>query len=149
MAITNSKPPSLFHMGNDLVRVVVNANQHPILEEYNRDSLKGIMARSANFVRRTEKGDKAVFPSNEVAADILSLPCYPSLPTLKGILSYPLIKSNGQIVAMDGYDAETHYIHNHDQVTPAEVEEAKSNLAEVLHDFRFKDPASWANWLGL
>ena len=74
MAITNSKPPSLFHMGNDLVRVVVNANQHPILEEYNRDSLKGIMARSANFVRRTEKGDKAVFPSNEVAADILPLP---------------------------------------------------------------------------
>ena len=156
-AITNSKPPSLFHMGNDLVRVVVNANQHPILEEYNRDSLKGIMARSANFVRRTEKGDKAVFPSNEVAADILSLPCYPSLPTLKGILSYPLIKSNGQIVTMDGYDSETHYIHNHDQewssladpVTPAEVKESKSNLAEVLHDFRFKDPASWANCLSL
>ena len=156
-AITNLKPPSVFHMGSNLVRVVINADQDPIVEEHNRDSLKGVMARSANFVRRTEQGDTAKFPPNEVAADILSLPGYPSVPALKGILPYPLITPNGQIAGVDGYDYQTHYIHSHHQQwstlsigeASSEVEVAKSDLAEVLQDFKFKDPASWANSMAL
>ncbi|MEC9013143.1 MAG: hypothetical protein VYA78_01070 [Chloroflexota bacterium] len=127
------------------------------MEEYGRDSLKGAMARSANFVRQTAEGERAKFPPNEVAADILSLPSYPSVPPLKGILPFPLITPEGAIAGVDGYDKETHYIHSHRQqwsglsieATSSEVEAAKVHLAEVVQDFRFKDPSSRANSLAL
>ena len=115
------------------------------------------MARSANFVRQTAEGERAKFPPNEVAADILSLPSYPSVPPLKGILPFPLITPEGAIAGVDGYDKETHYIHSHRQqwsglsieATSSEVEAAKVHLAEVVQDFRFKDLSSRANSLAL
>ncbi len=156
-AISNLKPPTVFNMGNNLVRPIFNANQPPILQEYTRDSLKGEASRSANWVRQTGKGDKAVFPPNEVIADILARPSYPSLPLLNGVLLYPLIKQSGEITIVNGYDPETHYFHHLDQewsefsgeATLPEIEEAKSYLNEVLLDFRFKDLASRTNCLSL
>ena len=73
---SNQDQPAIFHMNNELLRVVPGAEGDHKIELLTRDSLKGVMTRTANFVNQSQKGEKHRFPPSEVAADILSLPTY-------------------------------------------------------------------------
>jgi hypothetical protein len=93
-------PPSVFQRNGSLVRLKIVGDSETRIDVINKDMLIGMMARSAYFVN--EKDDP-VSPPKGVASDILCLPNW-DFPTLSSIVSTPVLRKDGTVLDLPGYD---------------------------------------------
>ena len=148
----NTAEPFLFRRGSSLVRL--SRGQKMVAEVLTMTSLRGILDRSANFIKTNEKGiESPARPVNDVIQDILSLPVLP-FPTLQGFHSTPVFMRGGELLNRTGYNKETGlflYLDGLSGVSAGmSLLEAKDLiLVELLGDFPFSDQGSIAHILSL
>jgi hypothetical protein len=152
-------PPSVFVRSGRMVRIGTDEQARPFIEPLNTPSLRGILARCASFVSTSDdRGVVPVAPPKEVVEDILSLAGWPDIPSLSGIVTAPVVATNGSLVFKPGYlaDAGVYYHERHGakigdtEPTSENVEKAKKLIMEtILGDFPFVDESSRAHSLAL
>jgi len=156
MAANN--PPKVFKRAGRLQRIKEVNDKRYALEVLDEKSLRGIMSRTARYVKVTGEGEVDTKAPPDVARDILSMESWPGLPSIEAIIEAPVIRSDGTILAEEGYDEESrlYYIpapglqmpEIPDEPTKEEAEEAaRWIMDEILVDFPFVDEASRANAL--
>lgn len=151
-----NKPPIWFIRAGELVRVKVDEEGRPSFELLNIDSLRGILERSANFIRGPKESPCP--PPNNVIRDILSLGKW-GFPPLVGIVECPVLRPNGTVLSHPGYDPATRlFLHpdlNLQMETipdfPSEIQISQSLtiLNNMIADFPFMDESSRTNALAL
>jgi hypothetical protein len=159
----NTPQPSVFVRGGALARHRLDEQQRPIIEAFGESSLRGRLARAANFVKRHEAGEMvnylAALPPVEVVNDILTHGEGWPFPRLTGIIETPALRPDGTVITTPGYDAATglYYQPHHaltvppipERPTSDQVTAALALLREPLADYPFADDASEANALAL
>jgi hypothetical protein len=151
-------PPENFVRGGRLVRVREDENGIPEIQAMEDSHIKGRLARVANFVRTTEKGETKVIPPDWLVKDVGQLPRWP-FPALEAVVESPIMRSDGTIVDTPGYDPRTRLYYRpvagfdvaQIPVEPAEwdIRAAINLLDEAVGEFPYEDEASAANALAL
>jgi len=154
----HNNPPDVFVRAGRLVRVRQDENGIPQIQTMEDSHVKGRLARVADFVRVTEKGETRVSPPDVVVKDIQALDRWP-FPPLEAVVEAPVMRPDGTIFDTPGYDAKTRlYYHPVDgfDIPPipekpslADREAAISLLDEAVGEFPYEDEASAANTLAL
>ena len=147
-------PPVIFVRGNVLVRVVRNDHNMPVLEIITQAMLEDRESRVADFViiEVDKWGDDTVFlkpPPTRLAQNIMSRGNWP-FPRIQGVTPYPIIRSDGSISTIPGYDARTEYYFDGNvevevpkEPTQQDAKDAAKYLwDEVFGDFPFAEEAS-------
>lgn len=149
-------PPFIFRRGTAICRLVESTSgEGPKAQALDFSSLKGVLDRTADFVKLTQQGLSPARPPADVLNDVLTLP--PSaapLPALSTIASVPVFLKDGRLLASDGYDSGSGlYLHLNElqgAVADLGLEEAKQLLFnDLLIDFPFVDDAARAHALCL
>lgn len=155
-----NNPPTLFLRSGELVRVISDEQGRPMVQPVNESCLRGLMTRSADYLKATPDGDKHVPPPIEIVRDLANLsPEVLAFPRLSGIAEVPTLRPDGTILDTPGYDAQTGLVYSPpaDLKMPEvpnepmldDVEAALGLIDEAIGDFPFEDDASRANLLGL
>lgn len=105
----NQPKPVVFVQVCSLVRVLTDAQGLPYIVTYTRPTLRGRLARVADFVSGPQ--DNPVIPQDEVIDDILTHGEWRDLPPLHGISPIPIARSDGTFRMDPGYDAVTGLIY--------------------------------------
>jgi len=128
--------------------------QRVILKEVNEKTLRGILVRAAVWLVLKTNPDgtvdeKETAPPKNVIEDILDYisPHLWGLPVVRGIRENPIIRPNGTIATVPGYDTETGMIYHPtddladfsvpDRPTDAQVKEAVTLINDIFGDFPF------------
>ncbi|WP_066634459.1 phage NrS-1 polymerase family protein [Desulfolucanica intricata] len=165
---SSNYPPKLFIKDGKIVRVRKvldknNKNQaycRPIIECVDEPTLKGYLARSANYVNVREKKGELVtvpaFPPNELVRDIMAQEDLP-FPLLKGIVQAPVFRYDGSLFDKAGYDdvSSLYYLPEGNLKLPRipakpgnrDLQAAVNLLRDIVCDFPFDSEASRANIL--
>lgn len=151
-------PPEIFVRAGRLVRVREDENGIPEIQAMEDSHIKGRLARVANFVRTTEKGETKVIPPDWLVKDVGQLPWWP-FPALEAVVEAPIMRPDGTIFDTPGYDPATRlYYRPGDRLsvpeipatpTPTDTQAAISLLDEAVGEFPYEDGASAANTLAL
>jgi hypothetical protein len=152
-------PPMLFVRGGELARITVDEQDKARIERLNEFSLRGLLARAADFVRLTDKGDEtSVSPPLDVVRDLLTLGTWP-FPGLAGLIEAPALRPDGTVITEPGYDRATGIFYRPTAAlrvppiphhpTRAEVDDALALLREPFCDFPYVDEADRTNALAL
>lgn len=160
--LANKNAPSLFVMSGQLVTVHFSEKQVPSLVPLSLSRLRNFMSQSADYVAVRATADDvlaiAVDPPLDVARVILEgmNPADYPFPALSGITELPILRQDGSIHAIPGYDtvSEQMYIPGDLHVPPvpetpsaSDVQAALNLLYFWLADFPFADQASKATAL--
>lgn len=154
--------PSLFVHGGALARITINELGKPRIETVGENSLRGQLARAANFYAERERNGvvefTAVHPPMEVVRDILALGAW-TFPTLTSVVETPTLRPDGSIITDPGYDRTTGTFycpargldvgHIPERPTRDELTAALALLREPIAEFPYADGASEANVLAL
>jgi hypothetical protein len=154
----HNNPPDVFVRAGRLVRVRQDENGTPQIQTMEDSHVKGRLARVADFVRATEKGETRVSPPDVVVKDIQALDGWP-FPPLEAVVESPVMRPDGTIFDAPGYDPETRLYYRPvegfdmppiPQAPAAEdIAAAISLLDEAVGEFPYEDGASAANTLAL
>ena len=101
----NGQRPFLFRRSGRPVRLVM-AGGNPQIEYVDDTVMYGILARLADWVRRTDEGDFDAMPPHSVAKDLVAS-TDPSLPPLDAVVSAPVFDSTGTLVVQPGYHRDS------------------------------------------
>ncbi|MCL4299474.1 MAG: bifunctional DNA primase/polymerase [Anaerolineae bacterium] len=158
----NNVDPFIFQRGNLLTRIRVDEKERATTEPLTDYSLRGILARCADFVNVKMQGDELVQipmpPPMDIINDILNLSEWESIPPLEGIAAAPVVTKAGTLDLQPGYQSKSRlcYLPQKDlvigDITPTDrnIEAAKNLLLDdILGDFPFVDEAAKANALAL
>lgn len=110
------------------------------------------------FVYKEEKNGREVeeFPALNVLKIVLSQRHWDKVPVLKGIIGAPVLRPDGTLLQVNGYDSATgFYLEKKvlietvpDKPSPDQVESARAFIVdELLGDFPWKDKSDKANYL--
>jgi hypothetical protein len=151
-------PPELFVRAGRLVRVREDENGIPEIQVMEDSHVKGRLARVADFVRATEKGETRVNPPDWTVKDVQSLEGWP-FPALEAVVEVPIVRPDGTIVDTPGYDPQTRLFYRPAEgfeIPPISEAPAASHtqaairlLDEAVGEFPYEDRASAANTLAL
>ena len=151
-------PPEMFVRSGRLVRVREDENGIPEIQAMEDSHVKGRLARVANFVRTTEKGETKVIPPDWLVKDVGQLPWWP-FPALEAVVEAPIMRPDGTIFDTPGYDPRTRLYYRPVDgfdvrpipAAPTEVDTraAVRLLDEAVGEFPYEDGASAANTLAL
>jgi hypothetical protein len=154
----HNNPPEIFVRAGRLVRVREDENGIPEIQTMEDSHIKGRLARVANFVRTTEKGETKVIPPDWLVKDVGQLPWWP-FPALEAVVEAPIMRPDGTIFDTPGYDPQTRLYYRPvagfdvppipDAPTAADTRAAIKLLDEAVGEFPYEDGASAANTLGL
>lgn len=124
--------------------------------------LAALLAQHVEVIRPvTAKGstrDEEVSPTRDVLGAVLARRSWPGLPTLRRIISTPVLRPNGTLLQTPGYDPATGFLlasNEHlkpvpDQPTPDQVAAAREFLLDrFLRDFPWRTAADLPNYLAL
>jgi hypothetical protein len=152
-------PPEVFIRRAALVRVRVDERERPRIEALTEPMLRNRLSRIVNFVRTREAADIHVNPPAAVVSDLLAAKTWPGLPPLEGVTEVPVLRADGSIADVPGYDPATRLIYLPPPqtvvlripVSPTgeEVVRARALVLELLRDFPFTSSASVANTVAL
>jgi len=154
--VAANEPPTMFARSGALVRIRPDENGIMQIEPLSESALRGMMARCARYMK-INHDDEAVptYPPSAVVKDILALPAWPAILPLIGLITSPVVRSDGSIVEQLGYDAATRLYYTGktkmalnvpETPTQTDAKEAAAYIVkEVFGDFPFKDQASRAN----
>jgi hypothetical protein len=153
-----NEPPEVFVRAGRLVRVREDENGVPEIQTMEDSHVKGRLARVADFVRNTEKGETKVNPPDWTVKDVLALDAWP-FPALEAVVEAPIMRPDGTIFDTPGYDRQTRLYYRPVEgfavpaisETPdeAEIRAAISLLDEAVGEFPYEDESSAANTLAL
>lgn len=164
-----NNPPFLFNRSGEMVRVAMikeKNKQHetttrPVVKILNEDALRGAMARSADYVKtRKDPGGNAQLlpcsPPMDAVRDILALGDWP-MPVLQDVVQVPIMRQDGSIMAVQGYDPVTalYYAPDGKMILPEvqpnpskfDIESAVALLLDAVIDFPFDSSGSFANFI--
>lgn len=125
--------------------------------------LAALLAEHLNVLERDMRRDGSeawvpVTPSATARSASLSHRHWPGLPTLRGLISVPVLRPDGTLLQDPGYDPATGYYLTTrtrmarvpDQPTPTQVDEAVTFLLDkFLVDFPWRTPADLPNYIAL
>jgi len=154
-------PPKLFVRSGSIVHVVCDEEGRHSISDASEAFLRGRMTRSADFRRLVHDKNRnpqypATNPPIDVVRDVLALaPTNWRFPALESVTESPLLRPDGSVLSMPGYDSMTRVFYAPSpslRVPPMTVEPSASDVAtacelldEVLEGFPFVDAASRAN----
>jgi hypothetical protein len=151
-------PPEIFVRAGRLVRVREDENGTPEIQPMDDPHIKGRLARVANYVRTTEKGETKVIPPDWLVKDVGQLPYWP-FPSLEAVVEAPIMRPDGTIFDVPGYDPQTRLYYRPGEgfdvalipaaPTSADIKSAIRILDEAVGEFPYEDEASAANTLAL
>jgi len=154
----HNDPPEIFVRAGRLVRVREDENGSPEIQSMDDPHIKGRLARVANYVRTTEKGETKVIPPDWLVKDVGQLPHWP-FPSLEALVEAPIMRPDGTIFDVPGYDPQTRLYYRPGEgfkvapipaaPTTADTKAAISLLDEAVGEFPYEDEASAANTLAL
>lgn len=154
-----NNPPRIFRRSGALVRIEINENGQPVIQQMTESGVRGELARAALWIQFNTKGDETpVSPPLEVVRDLMTMPGgWPAIPALSGVTETPVIRPDGSILAAAGYDGPTRLFYYPDKAmvlppipdapTSADLEAGRGLLKELFVDFPFDSPISEANIL--
>jgi hypothetical protein len=155
---TRNAPPEIFVRAGRLVRVREDENGTPEIQPMDDPHIKGRLARVADYVRTTEKGETKVIPPDWLVKDVGQLPHWP-FPSLEAVVEAPIMRPDGTIFDTRGYDPETRLYYRPGEgfgvgeipetPTKADTRAAIRLLDEAVGEFPYEDGASAANTLAL
>ena len=159
LVLTN-EPPDIFVRHGRLVRVRSDEKHRPFVEDLSENRLRHHLARVAEFVRETANGKRTpVHPPLAVVGDVLALPSWPGLPALEALTEVPILRADGTVLDVPGYDAATALVY-----CPApglmlppipaaprreDARGAIEAVADLFVDMPFTSRADFANLLAL
>jgi hypothetical protein len=151
-------PPELFVRAGRLVRVREDENGIPEIQTMEDSHVKGRLARVADCVRTTEKGETRVNPPDWTVKDVLALERWP-FPALEAVVEVPIVRPDGTVVDTPGYDPSTRLYYRPAEgfempkipasPTSTDRQAAIRLLDEAVGEFPYEDRASAANTLAL
>ena len=154
----HNNPPAIFVRAGRLVRVREDENGSPEIQPMDDSHIKGRLARVANYIRTTEKGETEVIPPDWLVKDVGQLPHWP-VPSLEAVVEAPIMRPDGTIFDTPGYDPKTRLYYRPGAgfdvgpipaaPTKADTRAAISLLDEAVGEFPYEDGASAANTLAL
>ena len=154
----HNDPPEIFVRAGRLVRVREDENGTPEIQPMDDPHVKGRLARVANYVRTTEKGETKVIPPDWLVKDVGQLPYWP-FPSLEAVVEAPIMRPDGTIFDTPGYDPETRLYYRPGKgfevgqipttPTQTDTQAAIRLLDEAVGEFPYEDGASAANVLAL
>jgi hypothetical protein len=155
---SHNDPPEIFVRAGRLVRVREDENGSPEIQPMDDPHIKGRLARVANYVRTTEKGETKVIPPDWLVKDVGQLPHWP-FPSLEAVVEAPIMRPDGTIFDTPGYDPKTRLYYRPGEglevgaiptaPTQADTQKAIRLLDEAVGEFPYEDGASAANTLAL
>jgi len=148
-------PPVLYVRGGELCRVRTDENGRPVIEPLTDSTFRYRLAQVARF---QGKGG-VVLPSRDGVQNALAAGQW-NFPSLEAIAEFPVIRSDGSVLDLPGYDAASRLLYAPSDKTAvpdvsrkasrtAARKAARYLLEELLGDFPFVDQASKANALAL
>lgn len=153
-------PPQLFIRSGEMVYIGIDEESRPKILAATESHLRGRLARSADFYRSTDSGDRSVPPPVDAVKDIFSLP--PDrwgLPALNAIVEVPTLRRDGTLVDTPGYDRQSRLFYAPvrnlrlppmpEEICSDHVDIAKTLIDEAIGEFPYADESSRANLYGL
>jgi hypothetical protein len=160
---TANDPPKLFMGRAGIAAIDIDpTSQRATICTLDQHRLRGDLARAAVWVKVNSSGQsKSVYPPYDVAMDIKSRP--PGeipFPVLLGVIETPSLRADGSIIQAPGYDPQSslYYAPRQEFGMPDVAEHPTQEEAiaaakyiddELLHDFKFVDRASRANYFAM
>jgi hypothetical protein len=155
-----NEPPEIFVRHGRLVRVRRDEKGRPFVEELQETHVRHHLARVAEFVRVGDKGVRSVVqPPPVVVGDLLAMPAWPGLPALEALTEVPILRADGTVLDVPGYDSTTGLVYcpapglNIPPIpaepTQADAQEAMATVADLFVDMPFAGAADRANLLAL
>lgn len=157
-----NEPPVTFVRCGELVRIAADENGAPRIEPYDKPRLRGRLCEVADFYALRKVGEEWVEviadPRVSVVENVLTRGAW-ELPALANITRAPILRPDGSISTVPGYDPETRlYYQPEPGLTLGEiptmpsvhdVDASMDKLLTVIADFPFADDASRANALAI
>jgi hypothetical protein len=153
-----NNPPEIFVRAGRLVRIREDENGTPEIQPMDDPHIKGRLARVADYVRTTEKGETKVIPPDWLVKDVGQLPYWP-FPSLEAVVEAPIMRPDGTIFDAPGYDPQTRLYYRPGEgfdvapipaaPTTVDTKAAIRLLDEAVGEFPYEDEASAANTLAL
>jgi putative DNA primase/helicase len=161
--LARNEPPTVFQRGGLLSRLRLGAHERSsFIEPLNEASLRGVLARVANWakVRKTQDGESFVDepPPLDVVKDLSNLTGWEGVPHLDAIVESPVFSRGGALMTTPGFHPEARIWYQPavgleipkipDAPTEEDICQARQLLlVDLLGDFPFKDDASMAHAL--
>src|SRR5262249_10518642 len=156
----NQEQLTMFQQTGRLVRVRIDEDGRPRIEQIAEPMLRSILIDSAQWFVVTRQGLAPTPPPEYVATSILAKPEWPEMPPIRGIVEAPVFAADGTLSTEPGYQRNTRLWFQpapgvvippvSDQPSPTEVAAAcRLLLDELLVDFPFHDAASKAHTVAL
>ncbi|MFA6034045.1 MAG: hypothetical protein WC889_14190, partial [Myxococcota bacterium] len=101
----NAQRPFLFRRSGRVARVT-EIDGRPQIEFLDDVVMYGVLARIADWVRRTTDGDADVMPPHDVARDLVNN-VDPEHPVLDAVITAPVFDAKGNLVATPGYHQDS------------------------------------------
>jgi hypothetical protein len=146
-------PPVLFVREGRATQVWRDHDQRPVLEAMSEDAMRLEMAQAANFLNRR---GQPVYPPGSVARAVIAHRALP-FPSIVGVVSSPVLRADGTLVMVPGYDPQTRLLYAPakelealsvpDKPTPQDAQAAVTVLDTVFGEFPFVSAADKANHL--
>lgn len=163
---------SLYQRGGALVQIqrdhslkslkgIVRPPNAPRIIPLREPTLRERLTKVARFVTKqeTEDGMKTthVHPPSSCVKAVAARGHWPMQRHLEGVISSPILRSDGSVLQTPGYDAETGLYYEPDgpaisvpiEATLADARSAVDELLEVVADFPFATPSHRSAWLAL
>lgn len=159
---TQQNEQTIFVQSGRLVRVARDEKGRPVIVAFGEAALREALSRAANFYRLRKKGEDyeavSASPPKEAVESILhALPQSWPFPALEAIVETPVIRPDGSILDVPGYDAATMlYYAPPDGMTAckvphmptqADVAQALAFIWDVIGEFPYEAQADKANAL--
>jgi putative DNA primase/helicase len=113
LVAANQEQPTVFERGRVLVRVGLSRAApddpgRPIIERLPRDAMASVLARTAHFVTTDARGRVSnAMPPEIILHAIYARGAWEGLPSLAGVIQTPVIRPDGSILSLPGYDRAT------------------------------------------
>ena len=130
------------------------------VEELSENHVRHHLARVAEFVHEGEKGvPRLVHPPSAVIGDVLALPSWPGLPALEALTEVPILRMDGTVLDVPGYDVATRLVYCPApgltipaipvEPTRADAQAAIKTITDLFTDMPCTTAADIANLLAL
>lgn len=150
---------AVYAQGDRLIRIETGEAGWPVAVSLDQDRLCHELERCARWVSTSQdRGRVPVSPPGKVVKDILAYPEWPMLPTLRMIVTAPVVTPNGTLITEPGMDRESGiYLHAPSGLSIPDTAPTASNVAaakdlllgQLLYDFPFADETSRTHALAL
>lgn len=159
LVLSEQDKPSIFVQSSKLVTIHHTEEGEPTVTPLAESSLRYRLSHSANYVAVRTKGDRIITVSVDPPLDMVKVilsgynPKDLPFPPLVGITELPILRNDGSIHDVPGYDTVSRYVFIPgnlvvptipDVPTDEDVRAARELLYEMLIDFPFSDEASKA-----